>query len=54
MKRRVENTDLQYNKDSGDYLRGTDLMKFIDKLNLNESSGIWGDVTVGFRIGYKF
>jgi hypothetical protein len=54
MKRKIENTDLQYNKDSGDHSRGTDLMQFVDKLNLNESSGIWGDITVGFRIGYKF
>lgn len=53
-KRIVENTDIQYNKDSGDILGGTDLMQFLWKFNLSESSGLWGNISFGFRIGYKF
>lgn len=53
-KRIVENTDLQYNKDSGDIMGGTDFMQFLWKFNLSESSGLWGNITFGFRIGYKF
>ena len=53
-KRQVENTDLQYNKDSGDIMGGTDFMKFLWKFNLSESSGLWGNISFGFRIGYKF
>ena len=54
MKRRVNNTDLQYNKDSGDLLGGTDFVQFLETLNLSESSGLWGNILFGFRIGYKF
>lgn len=53
-KRIVKNTDLQYNKDAGDIMGGTDFMQFLWKFNLSESSGIWGSISFGFRIGYKF
>ena len=52
--RTVRNTDLQYDKDSGDIMGGTDFMQFLWKLNLSESSGLWGNIPLGFRIGYKF
>lgn len=52
--RKVENTDLQYNKDAGDKMGGTDFNQFIWTFDLSESSGISGNIPFGFRIGYKF
>ena len=52
--RTVVNTELQYDKEAGDIMSGTDFMQFISRLHLSESSGIWGNVTFGFRVGYKF
>ena len=52
--RTVKNTDLQYNKDAGDIMGGTDFMQFLWKYNLSESSGLGGSLSFGFRIGYKF
>jgi len=53
MKRMVRNTNIEYNKDSGDILAGTDFMRFFETLDLSESSGIYGNFLIGFRIGYK-
>ncbi|MFI5221332.1 MAG: DUF3575 domain-containing protein [Bacteroidia bacterium] len=53
MKRIVTNTDRQFNRDSGDYLAGTDLVPLFESLNLSESSGRSGNFLLGFRIGYK-
>ena len=53
-KRIVANSDLQYNKYSGDIMGGTDFMRFLWKFNLSESSGLWANISFGFRIGYKF
>ncbi len=54
MQRTVSNTDLQYLEDAGYTLAGTGLIKFFKTLNLSKSSGLWGNVLFGFRIGYKF
>lgn len=51
--RSVKNTELQYNKDSGHILGGSDLIQFFERLNLNESSGIWASFVFGIRIGFK-
>ena len=52
MKRRVTNTNIQYNKDAGHYLAGSEFMKLFKKINLSQSSGIWGNILIGVRIGY--
>jgi hypothetical protein len=52
MKRTVTNADLQYNKDSGHYMAGTEFMKLFKSINLSQSSGIWGNLLIGVRVGY--
>jgi len=49
----IKNSDIQYNMESGHILGGTDLIQFSEKLNLGESSGLWGSILFGIRIGYK-
>lgn len=51
--RKIKNTGLQYNKDAGDILGGTDFIQFYENQNLEHSSGLWGSFLVGMRIGYK-
>jgi len=53
IKRTIKNIELQYNKDSGDILGGTDLIQFFETFHLNESSGLWGSFLFGIRIGYR-
>ena len=53
MQRTVKNYELQYINGPGYSLAGTELIKFFKRLNLSESSGLWGNVLFGFRIGYK-
>lgn len=53
MYRKVRNTNLEYDKDSGDILGGTDFIRYIDTFDLNESSGLAVSVLFGLRIGYK-
>ena len=52
MKREITNIDIQYNKNSGHYLAGTEFMQILKKINLSQSSGIWGNFLVGVRLGY--
>jgi hypothetical protein len=52
MYRTVINEDIQYVKDSGYLLAGTDLIKYFKGLSLAESSGLRGVPLFGFRLGY--
>jgi hypothetical protein len=53
MNKVVENSELQYDKDSGDILGGTFLNKLFFNRNLSDISGIKVNVLLGFRLGYK-
>lgn len=53
MNKQISNTELQYKEDAGYILAGTDFIKYFKSLNLSESSGIRGNILVGFRVGYK-
>jgi hypothetical protein len=53
MNRVIKNTDIQFNRKSGDFLEGTDLVPLFEKLNLSESSGGSVSFTFGLRIGIK-
>lgn len=54
MNRVIKNTNIQFNRNSGDFLAGTDLVPLFEKLNLSESSGGSVSITFGLRIGIKF
>jgi len=50
--RTVTNTDIQYSKESGHYLAGTEFIKYFKALNLSGSSGIKASYSIGLRVGY--
>ena len=52
--RKVQNTELEYNEDAGDYYRGHHLVPLLYHLSLSKSSGPAANMSFGFRIGYKF
>lgn len=53
LKRTLSNTQLYYNEDSGDVLGGSQIGKYLKGLNFSESSGIYPNIMVGIKIGYK-
>lgn len=50
--RTVTNSNLQYSKDAGYLLAGTEIIKYFKVQNLSESSGIKASYAFGFRFGY--
>lgn len=52
LKRTLTNTQLYYNEDSGDFMGGSRLLKYLRKLNFGESSGIYPNLVFGLKIGY--
>lgn len=53
MMRDITNDYLEYDREAGDVLAGTEFMQFFRGLGLEHSSGIWPNVLAGFRIGFK-
>ena len=52
LNRSIKNSDIQYDKIKDDR-NGTDLVPFVQGLNLEESSGSLFNFYTGFRIGYR-
>ena len=53
MYRSVTNSNLQYEKDAGYSLAGTEIINFFKELNLSGTSGLWPNALFGIRIGYR-
>ncbi len=53
MMRDITNAYLNYDPDQGEVLAGTEFMQLFRGLGLEKSSGIWPNLLVGFRIGFK-
>lgn len=53
LSRKVRNTNIEYDE-SKHFLKGTDLVPYLARQNMEPSSGIDYNACLGFRIGYRF